>query len=195
MGRVIYDMSTSADGFVSAAGATAEEPLGRGGERLHTWAFGGDEVSSRLLADGVAGLGAVITGRRTYDQSIPFWGANGPTGEARLPLFVVTHNPPADAPENSVYRFVTDGPESACTQAMAAAGDKGVGVMGTDVARQLLRAGLVNEIVTHVAPVLFGAGDRFFADDGGHIELEVVEVVPAPSATHIRYRIAGPSPR
>jgi dihydrofolate reductase len=191
MTKVVYDMSTSLDGFVSAAGPTAEEPLGVGGERLHEWAFGGDEVSSRILADGVAGLGAVITGRRTYDQSIPFWGQNGPTGEARLPLFVVTHSAPASSPEGGVYRFVTDGPESALTQAAAAAGDAGVGVMGTDVARQLLRAGLIDEIVVHVTPVLFGSGDRFFDDDGGHVELEIVEVVPAPAATHLRYRVVG----
>jgi dihydrofolate reductase len=194
MGRVVYDMSTSADGFVSAAGSTAEEPMGIGGERLHEWAFGGDEISSRLVADGVAGLGAMITGRRTYDQSIPFWGPNGPTGEARVPLFVVTHTPPADPPENGVYRFVTDGVESACKQAVATAGDKDVAISGTDVARQLLRAGLVDEIVMHVAPVLFGAGDRFFADDGGHVGLEVVEIVQAPSATHIRYRVVGSNP-
>lgn len=195
MGRVIYDMSTSVDGFVSAAGATAEEPLGPGGERLHEWAFGADEISSRLLADGVAGLGAMITGRRTYDQSIRFWGPNGPTGEARLPLFVVTHNPPADPPRDGVYRFVTDGVESACKQAVATAGDRDVGVSGTDVGRQLLRAGLVDEVVVHVAPVLFGSGDRFFDDDGGHVELEVAEVVPAPAATHIRYRVVRTTPR
>jgi dihydrofolate reductase len=195
MGKVVYDMSTSLDGFVSAANPTAEEPLGAGGERLHEWAFGDDDVSRRLLADGVAGLGAVITGRRTYDQSIPFWGPNGPTGQARLPLFVVTHSAPASSPESGVYRFVTDGVEGALKQAVAAAGDKSVGVMGTDVARQLLRAGLIDEIVVHVVPVLFGSGDRFFDDEGGHVELEVVEVVPAPSATHLRYRVVGSAPK
>ncbi|OLT00981.1 deaminase [Pseudonocardia sp. CNS-004] len=193
MGRVVYDMSTSLDGFVSAAGATAEEPLGIGGERLHAWAFAGDEVDRKVLGDGVGSLGAVVTGRRTYDQSLPFWGPNGPTGEARLPLFVVTHSAPASSPEDGVYRFVTDGPERALAEAVTAAGDKGVGVMGTDVARQLVRAGLVDEIVVHVVPVLFGSGDRFFDDDGQHVELEVLEVVPTAAATHIRHRVIGPA--
>src|SRR5918997_896921 len=75
-------------------------------------------------------LGAVIAGRRTYDLSVPWWGADGPAGSARVPVFVVTHAEPEDAPEGSVYTFVTDGIESALEQAKAAAGDKMVAVMG-----------------------------------------------------------------
>jgi dihydrofolate reductase len=192
MSRVVLDMSMSLDGFVAAAGVTPEEGLGRGGERLHQWVFAGDGRSHAVLEDGVAGLGAMITGRRTYDLSLRWWGPDGPTGPARIPLFVVTHAAPPDPPADSVYRYVTDGVESAHRQAVAAAGDKVVGVSGTDVARQLVKAGLVDEIVVHVVPVLFGSGDRFYDDLDGHVELEVIEVIPAPAATHMRYRVLGP---
>jgi len=93
---------------------------------------------------------------------------------------------------DGVYRFVTDGVESAHRQAVALAGDGVVGVSGSDVARQLVMAGLVDEISVHVVPVLFGSGTRLHDDLGGHVGLEVVEVVPAPSVTHIRYRALDP---
>jgi len=191
MGRIIFDMSVSVDGFVTAADISADEPLGVGGQVLHEWAMGADPADAEALAAGADRLGALIAGRRTYDASIRWWGADGPTGPRRLPLFVVTHRLPDDVPTDGVYTFVTDGPEAALEQARAAAGDADVAVMGgPDLGRQYLAQGLVDEIGVHVVPVLFGAGTRLFSDlVGGHVALEVVEVVPAPSATHLRYRI------
>ncbi|WP_119731491.1 hypothetical protein [Thermomonospora amylolytica] len=72
MGKVVVDISMSLDGFV-AAGRTPDEPLGTGGERLHEWAFGQDERSRALLEEAVGDLGAVITGRTTYDDSVRWW--------------------------------------------------------------------------------------------------------------------------
>jgi hypothetical protein len=69
----------------------------------------------------VAGLGAVIAGRRTYDTSLPWWGADGPTGPARVPVFVLSHDEPEDPPAGGVYTFVTGGIEDALMQAKAAA--------------------------------------------------------------------------
>ena len=188
--QVIFDMSMSLDGFVTASHQTAEEPLGKGGERLHDWAEG-DEANRELLGRGLERLGAFVAGRRTYDHSVPVWGPDGPTGKARQPLFVVTHEAPAESPENGVYTFVTDGLESALEQAKAAAGDKDVAIMGgPDVARQYLAAGLVDEIGVHVVPVLFGSGTRMFGDLGEHLELELIDAMETPAATHLRYRVA-----
>src|SRR5215510_5850988 len=98
MSKVIFDMSMSLDGFVKATGATPDEPLGQGGERLHEWAMGDDAIGRQLLNDAVAKSGAFIGGRRTYDDSLPWWGADGPTGDDRVPLFVVTHQAPEESP-------------------------------------------------------------------------------------------------
>jgi dihydrofolate reductase len=130
MSKVTFDMSMSLDGFIEAADPTPDEPLGVGGERLHEWAFGDDERDRSVLAEGGQGVGAVIAGRRTYDASVAFWGADGPTGPARLPLLVVTHEPPTDSPPDGVYRFVTDGIEAALNHARERAGDRNVTVMG-----------------------------------------------------------------
>jgi dihydrofolate reductase len=192
MSKVTFDMSMSLDGFIEAADPTPEEPLGVGGERLHEWAFGHDERDRSVMAEGGQGVGVVIAGRRTYDASVAFWGADGPTGAARLPVFVVTHEPPADSPQDGVYRFVTDGIEAALKEAQGAAGDQNVTVMGgADLGRQFLAAGLVDELSIHLVPIVFGGGKRLFEGLASerHMQLEPLSTIQTPNATHLRFRI------
>ena len=182
----------SLDGFITASNQTPEQPMGDGGEHLHDWAFGSDETNRRFFERAAEGLGAVICGRRTYGHSLPWWGADGPSGTARRPVFVVTHDVPAKNPPGAVYRYVTDGIESALEQARAAAGDQDVCVIGgADLGRQYIAAGLIDEISIHLVPVLFGAGTRMFEDlHKEHVRMRVVDALSTPSATHLRYRIA-----
>jgi dihydrofolate reductase len=191
MGTIVFDISMSLDGFVTAANQTPEQPAGEGGERLHDWAFGGDEINRRYFERAGERLGAVICGRRTYDTSLPWWGADGPSGLARRPVFVVTHQAPADDSPGAVYSFVTGGIADALDQARAAAGDRDVTIMGgADLGRQYIAAGLVDEISIHLGPVLFGAGTRMFEElHKGHQWLEPVDVLSTPTATHLRYRV------
>jgi dihydrofolate reductase len=191
MGKVIADISMSLDGFVAASNQTQDEPLGKSGEKLHEWAFGQDDVSNELMAQSIAELGAVVAGRTTYDDSLRWWGADGPTGPARRPLFVVTHQAPADSPADGVYTFVTEGIESALRLAQAAAGSRDVAVMGgANLIQQFLAAGLADEIGIHLAPVLFGSGTRLFEHLGdGHVQLEPVDVVHTPAVVHLRFRV------
>src|SRR6266496_3067152 len=110
MNKVIFEISMSLDGFITASNIRPEEPMGEGGQRLHEWAFGGaDDRDRELLAQAVSTEGATIAGRRTYDTSVRWWGADGPTGPARVPVFVVSHDVPDDIPKGGVYTFVTDG--------------------------------------------------------------------------------------
>jgi dihydrofolate reductase len=82
-------------------------------------------------------------------------GSEWSDGPARRPLFVVTHETPAESPEGGVYTFVTDGIESALEQARAAAGDKDVSVMGgASIGQQYIAAGLVDEIQIHLGPAV-----------------------------------------
>ncbi len=61
---------------------------------------------------------------------------------------------------------------------------------GADLGRQYLAAGLVDEISIHLVPVLFGSGTPMFQPlDLGHVQLELVDTVESPLATHLRYRI------
>jgi dihydrofolate reductase len=191
MGKVIFDISMSLDGFITAANQRPEEPLGDGGEQLHQWAFGEDQRDREVLSGGASSLGAVICGRRTYDDSLPWWGEDGPTGPARVPVFVLSHDKPGDMPEGGVYNFVTGGIEDALEQAKTAAGDEDVTVMGgADTGRQYLKAGLVDELSIHLVPVLFGSGTRMFKHLGnGHVQLEHLGSVQTTAATHLRFRV------
>jgi dihydrofolate reductase len=85
--------------------------------------------------------------------------------------------------------YVTDGIESAMSQAKAAAGDKNVHVVGGYTAQRALEAGVLDEIQIHQIPVLLGQGRRLFDGLPTLIELDIVRVIDTPVATHIRYRI------
>lgn len=128
MSKVIFDMSMSLDGFVKVSNATPEQPLGDDGERLYEWGFSENDRDREVLAaQAESDSGAIIAGRRTYENSLTWWGADGPHPPTRV--FVLTHEVPSAVPKGSVYTFVTDGIESALEQAKAAAGDKNVAVM------------------------------------------------------------------
>ena len=190
MSSVIYDISMSLDGYVRAANARPEEPLGEGGEALHDWLRTDD--AGALLDRSLGAMGAMICGRVTYDDSIRWWQADGPSGAARLPLFVVSHTVPSDVPEGGVYTFVTTGIEDALEQARAAADGKTVAIMGgPTLATQYLRAGLVDQVGIHLAPVLFGGGTRLTEALPAPIALELADQRSTSGALHLRYRIAS----
>ena len=136
--------------------------------RLHNWMFDDPSVFELLYGKLIEETGAVIMGRRSYDNLIQEWGGKGPLGD--VPCFVVTHNPPASA--DPMFTFVTDGIESALAKAREAAGDKRIGLMGANIDQQFLAAGLVDEIRIHVIDVLLGGGRRLFDQLPKRIELE-----------------------
>jgi dihydrofolate reductase len=191
MSTLSYDISMSVDGYVRAADPSTEEPLGAGGEALHEWAMGDDEAGREIIFDAISANGAVICGRRTYDDSMANgWGSDGPTGDARLPVIVVTHDVPADAPADGVYEFVTTGIEDALERAKSAAGGRDISLMGGPaVANQFLRAGLVDELSVHVAPVLFGSGTLLTEELPAPVRLEQLAQRATERAIHIRYRV------
>ena len=185
MGNVVIDMSMSLDGYIAAPNDNPEQGLGEDGMRLHNWAFDDPSVFEKVYGNLVEETGAVIMGRRSYDNSIDNWGGKGPLGET--PCFVVTHNPIADA--DPVFTFVTDGIERALAQAREVAGEKRIGLMGANIDQQYLAAGLVDELRIHVVDVLLGGGRRLFEVLPVRMELEIVGVIDTPEATHIRYRV------
>jgi dihydrofolate reductase len=185
---VIFDISMSLDGYLTAAERRPDQPLGEGGEILHAWAMGDDPANEEYFAEMVEENGAVITGRRNYDDSLPWWDLDGPTGPRRRPVFVVTHRGD-EPPAGGVYEFVP-GIDEALAAATAAAGGKDVVVMGgADVAQQFIAAGLVDEISVHLVPVLFGDGTRTFGELTDHLSLELTTSLSTPTATHLHYRV------
>jgi dihydrofolate reductase len=189
MGKVIYEMSMSLDGFVTGANVRPEAGLGDGGERLHEWGFNSTDPRTRQIVESWASTGAIIAGRTTYDLSIPYWGADGPMGAARVPTVVVSHTIPQNVSNGNVYSFV-NGVEAALEKAQELAGDKDVSMSGTNIARQYLQLGLIDEVSIHLVPMLFGSGLPLFGNlDSKHVTLDTIEVIQTAEVTHLRFRV------
>jgi len=183
MSKVVLDVTASVDGFTSGPNVRPEEPMGDRGELLHAW-MGEEGPEAKLFDEIVAGVGATVIGRTTYDLGLGNWGGTPYPG---IPGFVITHRPEADFVGDNGGRFHFDGLEASVRLAREAAGDKDVYVMGADVARQILTAGLLDEVYLHTAPMLLGGGARLF--DGELAELVAVGEPVVGAAIHRRYRV------
>src|SRR5277367_6393638 len=178
MSKLRLSITMSLDGYVAGPDQNEESPLGSGGLDLHEWFFplkafremhgedGGDvNASSAVVEQRLANVGATIMGRNMFgpvrgpwrDESWRgWWGENPPFHH---PVFVLTHHPrePLELDGGTTFHFVTDGIESALEQARAAAGDRIVSLGGgASVAQQYLAAGLLDEVVVSIVPVLLG---------------------------------------
>ena len=211
MSKVRVHISVSADGYVAGPNQTKEEPLGENGESLHEWAFatkawrephgeeGGEEnASNAVLEEAHANVGAEIMGRGKFgggpgpwpDEPWNGWWGDDPP--FHMPVFVLTHHEREPLTlSDTTFNFVTDGIESALTQAREAAGDKDVTIGGgADAINQYLAAGLVDEIELHVSPILLGGGERLFEGVGPAVSLEQIRAVDAPGVAHLKYRVS-----
>jgi dihydrofolate reductase len=195
MSKVVAIMSMSLDGYVADPDDGVAEVfdwyMNSGDVEFHTG--GADPMTFRVSAPSAghlrglwSELGAVLTGRRTFEVA-DGWGGNHAWG----PAFVLTHQVPAGWPRpDSTVHFVTDGIESAVSQARAAAAGKSVGVHGADTIQQLLNAGLLDELSIDVAAVLLGSGVRLFDRLAGTpAALGDPTVVAGVGVTHLRYPV------
>ncbi|WP_028063941.1 dihydrofolate reductase family protein [Solirubrobacter soli] len=220
MTKVTAQMSLSLDGFYTGPRDARdpkdmngwwEGPEAPGFFRVTRWAvdamawrerigFAGGErsINSEIVEETFAAAGAYVMGRRMFDAGEVPWGEEPPF---RAPVFVVTHRSREvlERRGGTSFTFVTEGLERAVELARDAAGGKDVAVAGGgELVRQVLSAGLLDQLELHIAPVLLGDGQRLFdaglgldADDG--IELVATRVVEAPDVVHIRYTVTGRS--
>jgi dihydrofolate reductase len=190
MGKVTANISMSLDGFVTGPNVAVNNPLGDGGERLHDWMFDAKTPTDADIVDEMyATAGAIVIGKRMFDEGVEPWGDPPPFGR---PVFVLTHEDREPIPRQggTTYHFVTGGPESALHQARAAAGDKGVGIWGgANVIRQYLQARLLDEMQIHLVPMLLSGGVRLFGELGEPIEIRRTRSIETPGATHLRFDV------
>jgi dihydrofolate reductase len=154
------------------------------------WAFAYGEPTS-LGDETMTRIGAVVAGRRWHQLAKERWdgvdGIYGGNWDGRV--FVLTHRPDDD-PGDPRISFVSEGIARAVAAAQEAAGERDVGIFGGSLTQQCLEAGLLDEIVLHIAPVLLGSGVRLFGDAGAdQVELERVSVGEADQLTDLRFRV------
>jgi dihydrofolate reductase len=176
-GEVVWHVTMSVDGFIT------------GPDDAMDWALGYE--ASPLGRQVMESTGAILAGRRWYDVATDRYdGVEGIYGGAWTgPVFVLTHRP-AGVQDASVT-FLSDRVEEAVRTARAAAGDKNLEIFGADTARQCLKAGLVDEIVIHLAPVLLGDGVRLYGGGrgAGSVDLERIDVAESGQLTDLRFRV------
>jgi dihydrofolate reductase len=207
--KLKLNITMSIDGFVAGPSHSEQVPLGVGGMDLHAWLVelavfrdthgeGGGEVnaSTPIAERFFENVGASIMGRNMFGGSGPwgdepwkgFWGDEPPFHH---PVFVLTRyaREPLELEGDTTFHFVTEGIEAALEQAKAAAGGKDVSLGGgADVVGQYLAAGLLDEMVISIVPLLLGDGARLFGGLGeARPKLEQVEAIEAPGVTHIKY--------
>jgi dihydrofolate reductase len=199
-GRVIVDITISADGYSAGLNQTEERPFGDdggdgAGDKLHAWMFDTPD-ENRAEIDRINAAAAFVMGRNMFgpvrgpwDRPWNGWWGDDPPFHA--PVFVLTHHArdPQSMDGGTTYHFVTGGIESALTQARAAAGEDDVVILGgATTINQYLAAGLVDELRLHVVPFTLGAGTRLF-DGVPPLKLSQVMSRAATAVNHVTYRV------
>ena len=209
MSNVFCHIAISLDGYTAGPDQSMDNPLGRGGERLHEWVIktdtwreqhgmeGGEHSpSSAVIEEVVENVGAYVMGRNMFSAGRGDWdpewrGWWGDDPPFHTPVYVLTHHPreSLEMQGGTTFHFVTDGIESALEQARGAADGRDVSIAGgASTVRQYLAAGLLDELYLHIAPILLGGGERLF-EGVGDPKLEPIKVVGSPAATHVKYRV------
>jgi dihydrofolate reductase len=187
MGKIIAEITMSLDGYVAGSGISDQQPLGLQGELLHEWLFGKAIAADKQWIDELLQTtGAVITGNHTYSTAIDGgWGGRSPF---TAPAFVLCHAAPSKKVKG--FDYITGGIHEAMKLAKEAAGEKNVWVIGgANVIQQYIKAGMVDELRIHIAPILLMQGTRLF-DQIGIDPLELIKesVTDTPAAVHIVFR-------
>jgi dihydrofolate reductase len=201
MGKTIMGAVVSLDGYI----AREDDSVGPlfdwfgNGDVEWTWTDRPDDPACRTTQASrdfvkavYPSIGAVVIGRRLFDHT-DGWGGVPAAGDH---VVVVTHAAPTGWKHagTAPFTFVTDGVEAAVARARELAGpDRIVDVSAGEIGGQALRLGLVDQVVMHVVPVVFGAGRPFFGalGPGDPIELSnPSRVVPGDRVTHLLYDVS-----
>ena len=177
-GKVVVNRAMSLDGFIAGPG----DSIDWGPARV------ADDAPEEF-AEIAAATGAMLVGRRTWDVGdkmeaeepgsvdYPFSG----------PMFVLTHRP-LDRPNPNVTVLTGDIADAVAT-ALDAAGGKDLEILGADVAAQCLQAGLVDEMLVYVLPVLLGDGVRITPPGFARVDLEPITSTQKGAVTILRFRV------
>ena len=180
MSKLLYSATMSLDGFIAGAG---------GDMSWLTEHLGEPNPEADALLDEI---GALLVGNNTYGGDDPNAGTDEEGafgGQWSGPSIVLTHDPDRQAPEDTT--LVGDFDE-AVAMAREAAGGKYVNVLGADIARQCIEAGVLDEVLVFPAAVMLGDGVRLFAHEGGtRVRLEPLKRPDIDRPRGLWFRVAG----
>ena len=180
MSTITVFESVTLDGVMQAPGRADEDT--RGGFPYGGWALPyQDEVAMRFAGEGMSQGGALLFGRRTYDDLLGFWTS---TPEPN-PFTEVLVNTRLAHPNSTL--LAGDATETVAELRQTL--DGGVTVLGSgELVRALLGAGLVDELVLMQHPLVLGTGTTLFGS--ARVELELQRTLPTTTGVIIaRYAV------
>ena len=189
MTKVIFNISMSLDGYIEGPNEDVSQ--------LHSWYFSGDtelpgtpfkiaKASVELMTEAAISIGAMITGKKTFDVS-DAWGGHPPLG---VHHFVVTHKPVTEwQKSDSPFTFVTTGVKQAIEMAKTKVGQKNVCISSASILQQALKENLVDEIHIDLVPVLLGNGTPLFVNTSEPTKLELFRTISGIGVVHLAFRV------
>ena len=181
--KFLYSAAMSVDGFIAGP---------NGDMSWLTDYLGPNPTVDELIPQ----VGAILAGRRRFSGDDPYKGQPG-EGEAfgggwDGPQFVLTHRPPATrfpAHLRHQPRLGRRRGSRRCRRQVRR-------LLGADVAAQCLRAGVLDEVLVSVTPVLLGEGTRLFEHPGGAtVKLQPLHATHTPNGTSLWFRVTSPPGR
>jgi dihydrofolate reductase len=197
MARIVVNNHITLDGVMQAPARPDEDR--RGGFAHGGWAAANaDEVMGRVMGERMGGGGAsegggILLGRRTYQDMASVW-PHMPDDNPYTAVinarrkYVVSSTLRAPLEWNNSVLLEGDPADSVAALKAEAGAD--LVILGSgELVRALMRAGLVDELVLCIHPLVVGPGVRLFTDDGAFAALELVESTTTTTGVVIaRYR-------
>jgi dihydrofolate reductase len=205
MSKTFFDIAISLDGFIAGENRSAQNTIGDGGMTLHNWMFAQnafwehlgttdgseDGPDGNLIRETIARTGSCIMGKRMFEEGEPNW----PENLFKSDVYVLTNEKrePWVQKGTTTFYFINNGIESAFEKAKQSAKDKDIRIMGgADTLQQFLNAGLVDEILLHITPVILVSGLRLFDNvDKNKFDIQVTNVIQSPLTTHLYYKLTN----
>jgi len=167
MSNIIVFNSVTLDGVMQAPGRPDEDP--RGDFKHGGWAVPyANEESGKLAGEGMQTTGAMLLGRRTYEDLLPHWNkAGGPFKDMlnNMPKYVVsrTLKEPLAWPNSTLLA----GELTKAVATLRKKDGKDIVILGSgEIVRTLLAKKLIDQFILLIHPLVLGSGQRLF-DDGG----------------------------
>ena len=186
MATITVFESVTLDGVMQAPGRADEDT--RGGFTDGGWALPyQDEVAMRFAGEGMAEGGAMLFGRRTYDDLLGFWTTTPDPNPftdmlVRSPKYVVSHEPDVALAHPNSMLLAGDAADTVAE--LKQEFDGTLTVLGSgQLARALFAAGLVDELVLQLHPLVLGNGTTLFAD--ARVELDLRRSIPTTTGVII----------
>jgi dihydrofolate reductase len=178
MSRVIVTNHLTLDGVMQAPAAPDEDR--RGGFEHGGWAAtGNDEVMARVMGEGLTREGALLFGRRTYEDLFTSWA--GRTDNPFTPVLESRQKYVASTTLSEPLPWINstrlNGDAADAVARLKAQAEIDLGILGSGVLiDSLMRRDLIDEYVLLIHPLVLGSGRRLFPD-GVQATLRLVDSV------------------